>query len=74
MYTLAYWERNGPNNEPVMRVSNDNGATFAPALKLAAKRYYWYYWMTKDSQNTLIAASKFQMARHADKSTKHGDK
>jgi hypothetical protein len=34
---VSYWERNGPNNEPVMRVSNDNGATFVPALKLAAK-------------------------------------
>ena len=34
---VSYWERNGPNNEPVMRVSNDNGATFGPALKLAAK-------------------------------------
>lgn len=32
---ITWWERNQTNNEPVVRVSNDNGTTFGPLLKLA---------------------------------------
>ncbi|MFL6317026.1 MAG: hypothetical protein ACJ705_07670 [Nitrososphaeraceae archaeon] len=34
---VSWWERaNQTSNEPVIRVSNDNGKTFGPVLKLAA--------------------------------------
>jgi hypothetical protein len=33
---VTWWERNQTSNEPVMRVSNDNGATFGPLLELAS--------------------------------------
>jgi hypothetical protein len=33
---VTWWERNATNNEPVLRISNDNGKTFGPLLKLAA--------------------------------------
>jgi hypothetical protein len=33
---ITWWERNATSNEPVMKVSTDNGATFGPLLKLAA--------------------------------------
>jgi hypothetical protein len=33
---VTWWERNETANEPVMRVSNDNGQTFRPVLNLAA--------------------------------------
>jgi hypothetical protein len=36
MLYVSWWERNQTVNEPVMKVSNDNGATFGPTLKLAA--------------------------------------
>jgi hypothetical protein len=32
---ITWWERNQTINEPVMRISNDNGATFGPMLVLA---------------------------------------
>jgi hypothetical protein len=32
---ITWWERNETSNEPVVRISNDNGATFGPVLKLA---------------------------------------
>jgi hypothetical protein len=32
---VTWWERNSTSNEPVMKVSNDNGGTFGPILKLA---------------------------------------
>lgn len=32
---VTWWETNQTANEPVMRVSNDNGATFGPMLTLA---------------------------------------
>jgi len=32
---ITWWERNQTNNEPVVRVSTDNGTTFGPLLKLA---------------------------------------
>ena len=32
---VAWWELNQTSEIPVMRVSNDNGATFGPALRLA---------------------------------------
>jgi hypothetical protein len=32
---VTWWERNSTSNEPVMRISNDNGQTFWPVLKLA---------------------------------------
>lgn len=31
---VSWWERNQTLNEPVIRISNDNGKTFGPALKL----------------------------------------
>jgi len=34
---VTWWERNDTSDEPVARVSNDNGATFGPLLRLAAK-------------------------------------
>lgn len=33
---VSWWERNQTANEPVMSVSNDNGKTFGPTLKLAS--------------------------------------
>ncbi len=33
---ITWWERNETSDEPVARVSNDNGATFGPLLRLAA--------------------------------------
>jgi hypothetical protein len=32
---VSWWETNQTNTTPVMRVSNDNGATFGPVLRLA---------------------------------------
>ena len=32
---VTWWERNATSNEPVVRMSTDNGATFGPLLKLA---------------------------------------
>jgi len=32
---VTWWERNQTINNPVMRVSNDNGATFGSMLMLA---------------------------------------
>ena len=33
---ISWWERNQTLNEPVIRISNDNGKTFGPVLKLAS--------------------------------------
>jgi hypothetical protein len=34
---LSWWERaNATSNEPVLKISNDNGKTFGPILKLSA--------------------------------------
>ena len=33
---VSWWERNQTQNEPVIRISNDNGKTFGPVLKLAS--------------------------------------
>ena len=33
---VSWWERNQTVNEPVIRISNDNGKTFGPVLKLAS--------------------------------------
>jgi hypothetical protein len=33
---VSWWERNQTLNEPVIRISNDNGKTFGPVLKLAS--------------------------------------
>ena len=33
---VTWWETNDTSDVPVMRVSDDNGATFGPLLKLAA--------------------------------------
>jgi hypothetical protein len=32
---VAWWETNSTDDTPVMRVSNDNGATWGPILKLS---------------------------------------
>lgn len=32
---VTWWERNQTTNDPVMRISNDNGETFGPLLPLA---------------------------------------
>ena len=34
---ITWWERNQTMNEPVMRVSNDNGKTFGQEITLSAK-------------------------------------
>jgi hypothetical protein len=34
---VTWWERNATSNEPVMRVSNDNGKTFGQEMTLSAK-------------------------------------
>jgi hypothetical protein len=34
---VSWWERDSTNNEPVMRVSNDNGKTFGQLIMLSAK-------------------------------------
>lgn len=33
---VTWWERNATSDEPVIRISTDNGLTFGPLLKLAA--------------------------------------
>lgn len=33
---VSWWERNKTTSQPVLRISNDNGATFGPILNLAA--------------------------------------
>jgi hypothetical protein len=33
---ITWWERNATSEEPVVRVSTDNGATFGPILRLAS--------------------------------------
>lgn len=33
---VSWWERNQTLNEPVIRISSDNGKTFGPVLKLAS--------------------------------------
>jgi hypothetical protein len=33
---VTWWETNATDDTPVMRVSNDDGATFGPVLKLAS--------------------------------------
>jgi hypothetical protein len=33
---VTWWERNQTMNEPVIRVSNDNGKTFGELIKLSA--------------------------------------
>jgi tricorn protease-like protein len=33
---VTWWERNATSEEPVIRISTDNGKTFVPILKLAA--------------------------------------
>jgi hypothetical protein len=34
---ITWWERNQTANEPVIRVSNDNGKSFGPMITLSAK-------------------------------------
>ena len=34
---VSWWERNATSNEPVMRVSNDNGKTFGEIMMLSSK-------------------------------------
>ena len=34
---VTWWERNQTMNEPVMRVSNDNGKTFGQEIMLSSK-------------------------------------
>ena len=34
---VSWWERNATSNEPVMRVSNDNGKTFGGIMMLSSK-------------------------------------
>jgi hypothetical protein len=34
---VTWWERNQTMNEPVMRISNDNGKSFGPMIMLSAK-------------------------------------
>jgi hypothetical protein len=34
---VSWWERNTTSNEPVMRISNDNGKTFGDMIHLSAK-------------------------------------
>ena len=33
---VTWWERNATSEEPVLRASKDNGATFGPILRLAS--------------------------------------
>ena len=33
---ITWWERNATSEEPVLRASTDNGATFGPILRLAS--------------------------------------
>jgi hypothetical protein len=32
---VTWWERNSTSNEPVLRISTDDGRTFGPILKLS---------------------------------------
>jgi hypothetical protein len=34
---VSWWERNATSNEPVLRISNDNGKTFGEKIILSAK-------------------------------------
>src|SRR6476660_2603368 len=33
---VTWWERNATSNQPVLKISTDNGKTFGPILKLSA--------------------------------------
>jgi hypothetical protein len=33
---VSWWERNATSNEPILRVSNDNGKTFGEIIKLSS--------------------------------------
>jgi hypothetical protein len=35
---ITWWERNQTVNEPILRISNDNGKTFGEILKLASNK------------------------------------
>jgi hypothetical protein len=35
---VTWWERSAASDEPVIKISTDNGQTFGPLLKLAANR------------------------------------
>ena len=35
---VSWWERNQTSNEPVIRVSNDNGKTFGEKIMLSGNR------------------------------------
>jgi hypothetical protein len=32
---VTWWERNATSNQPVLKISSDNGETFGPVLKLS---------------------------------------
>ena len=34
---VSWWERNQTSNEPVLRISNDNGKTFGDKIMLSEK-------------------------------------
>jgi len=34
---VSWWERNQTMNEPIMRISNDNGKTFGDLIMLSSK-------------------------------------
>jgi hypothetical protein len=34
---VSWWERNATSNEPVLRVSNDNGKSFGERIMLSSK-------------------------------------
>ena len=34
---VTWWERNATSNEPVIRVSNDNGKSYSEKIMLSAK-------------------------------------
>ncbi len=36
---VTWWERNATSNEPVLRVSNDNGKTFGEKIMLSEAKY-----------------------------------
>jgi hypothetical protein len=49
---VTWWERNQTANDPVMKISNDNGKTFGALLRICCKWNYW--WIRKVAEEKII--------------------
>jgi hypothetical protein len=53
---VTWWERNSTSNEPVARISTDNGVTFGPVLKLATNGTIGSSSSGNDDNNSLASS------------------